>query len=81
MLTDDEVRENLSANLSRLLADRRMSQSELARRTGVTQANISLICLGKHVSGVGVLSRIAEALDTSIDLLIATPKKTLSQAS
>lgn len=85
MLTDDDVRVNLAANLKRMLAERDISQAELGRLTGVTQANISLICAGKHVSGVGVLARIAEALDTSIDFLIASPKpsskKSLAHAS
>jgi transcriptional regulator with XRE-family HTH domain len=81
MLTDDDVRVNVAANLKRLLAEREISQSQLARLTGDTQANISHICAGRHVAGAAVLARIADALDTSIDFLVAPPKKVLANAS
>lgn len=81
MPTDDEVRFNIAANLKRILDDRGMSQSQLARMTGDTQANISHLCAARHVAGGGVLARIADALDISIDVLVAAPKKLLANAS
>jgi transcriptional regulator with XRE-family HTH domain len=73
MLTDDDVKANLSENLARLLADRGWSQSELARRTTDHVMTISRICRGQNAPTAGVLARIAEALDVSIDRLVSQP--------
>ncbi len=82
MPTDDEVRVNVAENVKRLLEDRGWSQSELARRTGNTQAAISQICAARQVCGSGVLARIAEAFDVSMDRLASPPpQKSLSVAS
>lgn len=75
MTTDDEARENIAANLHRILAERNLSQSELARRTGDPVMTINGIFHGKHVAGAGILTRIAEALDVSIDRLTAKPSR------
>lgn len=73
MLSDDEVKVNLAANLTRLLHDRDWSQSELARRTTDPIMTISRICRGQNAPTAGVLTRIAEALDVSIDRLVSPP--------
>jgi DNA-binding XRE family transcriptional regulator len=64
---------------ARLLADRRLSQTELARRTGVCRETINRLCRGNHDSepqaqtvtalayGLGVPHRrIEEALEVSV---------------
>ena len=79
MLSDEEVTENLSANLIRLLQERGMSQSELARRSGENQPLISSIVLGKHLPNVARLNRIADALSVNIDRLLSAPPKLTSK--
>lgn len=82
MITDEQVQTNIAENLSRLLADRKWSQSELHRRAGVSQVAISLILSGQRMPGAGVLARLAEAFDVSIDRLVGRPpEKSLAVAS
>jgi transcriptional regulator with XRE-family HTH domain len=82
MLTDDDVRTNVAENVRRLLSDRGWSQSELARHTGDTQQVISQICAARQVCGIGLLARIAEAFDVSLDrLVLPAPKRSLANAS
>ena len=77
MLTDDQVRLNVAENVKRLLDKEGWSQSELARRTGDTQQVISLICAANQarVCGAGILVRIAEAFDVSVDRLTGPAPK------
>lgn len=73
MTTDQEALKNVSANLRRILRDRAMTQAELARKTGDSQPAISQICTAKYVPGIGLVLRIAEALDVTVDRLLAPP--------
>ena len=75
MLTDSEVLKNLSLNVQRLLADRQMSQSDLARKTGDPQPTISRMLRCQQMPNIAILSRIAEAFDVSLDRLVAAPQK------
>lgn len=70
MLTDNEVRDNIAANVRRILHDRGWSQSELARRAGENPMIISRICRGNHVPHAGIVCRVAEALDVTVDRLV-----------
>jgi transcriptional regulator with XRE-family HTH domain len=80
MITDDEVRANIAANINRLLEDRGWSRAELARKTGDNQVTINLICNGRHVPRSGLLARIAEAFDVSMDRLAAEVPEKISAA-
>jgi transcriptional regulator with XRE-family HTH domain len=73
VIEDDDVKQNVAENIRRLLLDRGWSQSELSRRTGEPVMTISAICNAKHVPGVGIVARIAEAFDVSVDRLVGTP--------
>ena len=75
MITDDEALLCVSHNLQRLLGERGLSQSELARLTQETPMRISYYCRGLVMPGIGVSARIAEALDVSTDELLIHPKK------
>ena len=70
MINDDAAKRILSANLSRLLDERGMSQQQLADATGENKMTISRIVRGIHVPGLGLASRIAEALGIHIDDLL-----------
>ena len=71
VLTDAKAMENLSSNLRRLLADRSMSQAELARITGDGEMNISRYVRGVVMPGAGALARLAEALSVPTDRLLS----------
>jgi len=73
MQTDEEVKQNLAANILRILEARGWDQPMLAEATGEWLSTINRICRGENLPRVGVVSRIAEALDVSIDRLIAPP--------
>lgn len=75
MLTDDEVKANVAANVTRLLVKNGWSQRELARRTSDTTMAISRVCRAEHVAGSGILVRIAEAFDVSVDRLVLAPPR------
>ncbi len=72
-LTDDAVKQNLGANVRRLLDDRGWSQTLLARRSGENDAMISRILHGKQMPTAGVVARIATAFDVSADRLCQAP--------
>lgn len=64
--------------LNTFLASRNMSQRELARISGITQAQICAICAGKQSPSVKTLERIAEALEVDItDLFTRDNVKTI----
>lgn len=81
MATDQIIGQNVAANLRRILAARGISQAALARQIDEGQSTINAICSGRHCPQMGVVVRIAEALDVSLDLLAAAPKENLKNAS
>lgn len=81
MLTDDQIKANMSANLRRLLGSRHWAQSDLAREADVKEMMVSLVIRGKSLPGIAIASRIAEALETSIDKLIMPPPEKNSRRS
>lgn len=81
MITREQAKANIAANLSRMLADRNISQTELAKRTGDDQAHISQLVRGRSIPGADFLARVAEALDTSTDKLLSPPPATASRKS
>lgn len=61
----------------RILAERRArgwSQSELARRAGVTRQLVSAVEAGRHVPGVTAALALAQALGTSVEELFGGPR-------
>lgn len=81
MPSDDEARENIAANLQRILLSRGLTQTDLARATGDPVATISRIYKGQNQPLAGVLARIAEALDVSVDRLLSPPPPAAGNAS
>ncbi len=71
MQTDQQVRDNIAANVRRLLSARGWSQFDLARNTGEKQQTINRICNAKNIPSAAILSRIAEAFDVSLDRLVS----------
>lgn len=73
MITDDEAKQNLAENVRRLLETRGMTQTQLADAAHETQATISRIVNGLQLAGGGILARLAEAFDVSVDRLLMVP--------
>lgn len=73
-VSDDEALRNIARNVVRLRGQR--SQYWLAKAVGTYPANIARIELGENMPGAGLLSRLAEALEVSIDDLIRPLQKT-----
>ncbi|WP_218582298.1 helix-turn-helix transcriptional regulator [Nocardia cyriacigeorgica] len=64
--------ERRAVELGRAVRERReglgLSQSELARRAGTSQAAISRLESGEHVPTLTLLDRLAAALDATVDV-------------
>ncbi len=78
---DVQTRQNIAENLCRILHDRRLNQASLAKLTGDTEMTISRICRAKCTPGVGIIARIAESLDISMDRLTGIPQKKVSESA
>ncbi len=81
MLTKEESRENLVANLRRILGDRGMSVAELARRSGVAKSSVYNVLDGYYDPSAYNLKCIADALDADMDKLLEPPPVALSKNS
>lgn len=71
VITDEDARANISANIKAILRQRDLSQYWLARVSGENQMTVSRIARGIVMPGAAVLHRIAEALGVSSDFLIS----------
>lgn len=65
-----QLRTILAANLNQELRDRKWSQRELARRSGVSFNTISRISRGIVMPSLLVVQRFAKTFDCSIDSLL-----------
>lgn len=73
MITASEVRENVAANLRRLIDDRGWSVAKLIVKTGVPQNTMYRILRGDNEPSVSHLAAICDALGCSIDKVISEP--------
>lgn len=73
VLTNDEVKENLAANLKRILSERKISQAKFARAIGVSPMAVSHYMSGRNATGAAAVSRMAVFLGVSIESLITKP--------
>lgn len=80
-VTDKDAKDAVSRNVKARLAEKGWSQAQLARATGENEMTISFVCRGIHVPGVGLLSRIADALECTVDSLLAATAKKSAKSS
>ncbi len=78
MIDDKTAKANLAANVRRLLKARGLTQTRLAEMIDKPQSLVSRITDGRNMPGGTTLARIAEALDVSIDRLLAAPPENIS---
>jgi transcriptional regulator with XRE-family HTH domain len=69
-MTDALIRQSISTNLRRLLAEKNRTQTFLSAETGDPLTTINGIVNGKCVPNVGTLQRIAETLEVKVDDLL-----------
>jgi len=81
MISDESAVRNISENLQRLLDDRGWTQAHLAKLTGESSTTITRVVRGLNKSGPGILARIAEALDVSIDRLVGPPPRKFANSA
>lgn len=79
MIDDEQAKENIAANVSRLLDEKKMTRYRLAQLTGENQTNLYHVVHGQNVPRAGALARIAEALGVTIDFLVNNPAKKSSR--
>jgi transcriptional regulator with XRE-family HTH domain len=70
-MTREEARTRISGHVDLLMTEKNVSQSELARMSGVAQSRISLLCKGELLPNPADLWNVAEALGTTLDGLMA----------
>lgn len=71
---------NFPQRLTALLAERKMTQLELAARIGVTRAAMSRYVSGEREPRLVTLVRIAEELDVNVDDLISPESNSVDTA-
>ena len=71
---------NFSQRLAALLAERNMTQLELAARMGVTRAAMRRYVSGEREPRLVTLVRIAEELDVNVDDLVAAESHSVEAA-
>ena len=72
-MSDEEALKNIARNVVRLRGQR--SQYWLAKLCGTYPANIARIENGESMPGGGLLSRLAESLETTVDFLLSDHHK------
>lgn len=77
---DETTKAVLAENLQGLLSALGWSQQDLADACGEDKMTISRILRGKHMPGLGVVTRISSAVGVSVDDLLKIPKKTRQTA-
>lgn len=69
-MTDEQAKQRVAANIRQILESRSLSGRALARMTGDTPVRINDVLRGEHNPNIGVLARIAAALETTVDYLV-----------
>ena len=66
VISNQEIAKIVAANFRKQLDETGLSMREIARRTGDSAMTLSNVLSGKHTPNVGLVARIAEALDVDI---------------
>lgn len=74
-MKDEQQVQWLAENLKKAMRRQRMSQETLEAESGVTQGTISRILNARMNPSVTIVWRLAAALETSIDILLTTPRE------
>ena len=75
-MSDEEVKKVFAENMRHAMQLRGVSQATLSRITKESEARLSHYRNGLKIPGIGVATRIAEALETTLDELLKPQKNT-----
>lgn len=81
MITDEEAKQNIAANIQAMLNAKGLSQADLARITHENAMRVSFVVRGIKIPSASFLNRIAEALNCKMEDIMKPPGKKLSRAS
>jgi transcriptional regulator with XRE-family HTH domain len=81
VLTDEQAKRNVAANLTRLLGEAGVSRRKVAEETGESHTAIADYAKGAKMPGAGPLARLAEFFSVSTDFLLSSPKTSGKRAS
>ena len=81
VITNDQAKVNIGANVSRILDQKEWSQSDLARATGENVMTISHLTRGARLPSAALLARVAEALGVTSESLLSEPPERLPKKS
>ena len=70
-MNDRQILQAIARNCKRLMADKGLSQAELARTAKVNAMQISRMIHGQHMPSASRLKRIADALGSTIDEIMS----------
>jgi transcriptional regulator with XRE-family HTH domain len=76
-VNDEDAKRIIADNVQRLLEKRGWSGRQLAEATGDTPMRINDLIRARHTPGIGVVTRVAAALDTSVDYLLQPEHQTV----
>jgi transcriptional regulator with XRE-family HTH domain len=68
-MTKENESKKIGSRIRELRLQKGLSQLQLAELTGIKQGNITRIESGRHASRIDIISKIAEALDSKLDLI------------
>ena len=63
------IREYIGKRIAELRKERKLSQVDLAIKTGLDKGHIARIELGRYSVGLDTLQKIADALDVKIEMI------------
>lgn len=72
-MTESEARSNIATNLRRALDDREMSVADLIEKTKVPHNTVYRMLRGDNQPSVAHLATICDALQVSMDKIVARP--------
>ena len=66
----DQLAESIGVNIARKCKELKLSQKQLAEKTGLTEAGISRYISGQRLPRLDILLKIAAALDCTVNYLL-----------
>ncbi len=75
MITDEQLKRNLSRNLKKTLDIQGLTPYRLAKMVDEPQTSVYRIVRGENVPNAVLLARMAEALDVTVDSLLQSARK------
>jgi transcriptional regulator with XRE-family HTH domain len=73
VISDEQARNNIAANLQRIIEERGITQTQLAAQSDQPIMTINRLVRGQNEPRIALVARVAEALDVSVDRLVAAP--------